>query len=86
MKLYSLFRLIDGKWEIVLHIRRNDDWKFEYETRPELRQIIDENYDVAPDVMAKLLLDNVMHCEVVEIHNMSGQGIVVRRCDDQGSE
>jgi len=36
--------------------------------------------------MARLLLDNVLHCEAVEIHNMSGQGIVVRRCDDQASE
>ena len=86
MKLYSLFRVIDGKWEIVLHILRNDDWKFQYEPRPELRALIDEHYDVTPDVMAKLLLDNVMHCEVVEIHHMSGQGIVVRRCDDQVSE
>lgn len=86
MKLYSLFRVTDGKWEVVLHIRRNDDWKFQYEPRPELRALIEENYDVAPDVLAKLLLDSVLHCEAVEIHQMSGQGIVVRRCDDQASE
>lgn len=86
MKLYSLFRIIDGKWEIVLHIRRNDDWKFEYEPRPDLRLIIDENYNVNPDAMAKLLLDKVMHCEIVEIHSMSNQGIIVRRCNDKVSE
>lgn len=86
MKIYSLFRVIDGKWEVVLHIRRNDDWKFQYEPRPELRALIDENYDVTPDVLAKILLESVLHCEAVEIHQMSGQGIVVRRCNDQTSE
>jgi hypothetical protein len=86
MKLYSLFRVIDGKWEVVLHIRRNDDWKFQYEPRPELRALIEENYDVTPDVLAKILLESVLHCEAVEIHQMSGQGIVMRRCNDQTSE
>ena len=86
MKIYSLFRVTDGKWEVVLHIRRNDDWKFQYEPRPELRALIDENYDVTPDVLAKILLESVLHCEAVEIHQMSGQGIVVRRCNDQASE
>lgn len=86
MTLHSLFRVIDGKWEIVLHIRRNDDWQFEYEPRPDIRQLIDQNYNVTPDIMAKLLLENVLHCDSVEVHNLSGQGIVLRRCDDQASE
>lgn len=86
MKLYSLFRVIDGKWEVVLHIRRDDDWQFTYEPRPDIRDLLDKNYDATPDVMAKLLLDTVLHCEVVEVHSLSGQGIVVRRCDDQAGE
>ncbi len=79
MKLYSLFRIIDGKWEVVLHIRRNDDWRFQYEPRPDLRAMLDDNYNATPDEMAKLLLKTVMDCEVVEVHTLSGQGVVIRR-------
>ena len=86
MKICSIFRIIEGKWEIVLHIRRNDNWQFQFEPRPDLRPLIDEHYNDTPDVMAKRLLESVLHCDAVEVHNLSGQGIVVRRCDDQASE
>jgi hypothetical protein len=86
MKLYSIHRVLDGKWEIVLHIRRNDDWQFAYEPRPDIRALVDEHYNVTPDVMARMLMDSVLHCEAVEISTMSGQGIVMRKADDQASE
>lgn len=79
MKVYSLIRVIDGKWEVVLHIRRNEDWRFQYEPRPDLRAIIDDNYDIEPDEMAKLLLDSVLDCEAVEVQTLAGQGVVIKR-------
>lgn len=84
--MYSLVRVIDGKWEVVLHIRRNDDWRFEYEPRPDIRALLDENYELSPDAMAKLLLNSVLHCEAVEVHSLSGQGIVLKKCEIEAVE
>lgn len=86
MKVYSLHRVTDGKWEIVLHIRRNADWQFQYEPRPDIRALVDENYHVTPDAMARLLLLSVLHCEAVEVATLSGQGVYIRKQDDQASE
>ncbi len=83
MKVYSLHRVLDGKWEVVLHIRRNDDWKFSYEARPDLRALVDEHYNATPDEMARILLQTVLHCEAVEVSTLAGQGIVMRKSDDQ---
>lgn len=86
MKLYSLYRIIDGKWEIVLHIRRDDNWEYKHEARPDIRAFVDQHYSLTPEAMAKLLIENVLHCEAVEISNMSGQGLVLRKCDDKVSK
>jgi hypothetical protein len=41
--------------------------------------MLDDNYNATPDEMAKLLLETVMDCEVVEVHTLSGQGVAIRR-------
>jgi hypothetical protein len=79
MKLYSLYKVTDGRWEVVLHIRENDDYKFRYEPRPDIRALIDEHYNIEPHEMAKLLIERVLHCDAVEVHTLSGQGFYMER-------
>lgn len=79
MKLYSLHRIYDGKWDIMLHIRRNPEWAYQYEPRPDLRCLVEKNYDLPIDAMARLLLAEVMDCEAVEVSTLSGQGLVIRK-------
>jgi hypothetical protein len=81
MKMYSLYKVTDGKWEIILHIRENDNYQFSYEPRPDIRAIVDINYNVAPHEMAKILMEQVLHCDAVEVHTLSGQGFFMERHD-----
>lgn len=85
MKVYSLHRITDGKWEVVLHIRRDTDWQYAYEPRPDIRGLIDEHYDISIDQMARLLLTSVLHCEAVEVNTLSGQGMAIRKQDVETS-
>jgi hypothetical protein len=79
MKLYSLYKVLDGKWEITLHIRENDDYQYRYEPRPDIRVLVDKNYNCEPHEMAKLLIDQVMHCDAVEVHTLSGHGFYMEK-------
>ena len=81
MRMYSLYKVTDGKWEIILHNRENDDYQFSYEPRPDIRAIVDINYNVAPHEMAKILMEQVLHCDAVEVHTLSGQGFFMERHD-----
>jgi len=79
MKLYSLHRICDGKWDIMLHIRRNPDWAYHYEPRPDIRVLVEQNYDLSIDEMARLLLSQVMDCEAVEVSTLSGHGVHIKK-------
>lgn len=79
MKIYSLHNVTDGKWHVKLVIKESDDFKHRYEARPDIRSLVDSNYNVEPEVMAKTILENVMDCEAVEINLMCGPGIYMKR-------
>jgi len=79
-KVYSTHRVINGKWEATVYILRDDRWEHSFEPLPDLRNIIDENYTLAPEKLAKLLFFNVLDCEKVELTSFSGNGIVVTMC------
>lgn len=81
MKMYSLHHICDGKWEVTLHIRQNDDYRFSYEPRPDICAIISDNYEVELQEMAKILIEQVLHCDAVEVRTLSGQGLYVERHD-----
>ncbi len=74
MKLFSLYKVTDGKWEITLH-------QYRYEPRPDIRALVDAHYNVEPHEMAKILMDQVMHCDAVEVHTLSGHGFYMERHD-----
>jgi hypothetical protein len=82
MKLYTLHTVNDGKWQIKLSIRRNPDYEFEFEPRPDIRSMVESNYDQSPEVLAKILLDSVLHCEAVEVHLLCGQGLYMERVEN----
>ena len=44
--------------------------------------MVETNYDESPEVLAKILLDSVLHCEAVEVHLLCGQGLYMERVDD----
>jgi hypothetical protein len=82
MKLYTLHTVNDGKWQIKLSIRRDSNYEFQFEPRPDIRVMVETNYDESPEVLAKILLDSVLHCEAVEVHLLCGQGLYIKRVDD----
>jgi hypothetical protein len=79
MKIYSLHIITDGKWSVRITIRENDDFKHQYESRPDLRVLVDTHYNVEPEQLAKVILDNVMACEAVEVNLLCGPGIYMER-------
>jgi len=78
-KYYSTHRITDGKWELTIWIREDENFTHEGPQRPDLRNLIAENYHIDPLEMAKVVLNNVLHCERVEVHTFSGKGVYVER-------
>jgi hypothetical protein len=79
MRVYSVHTITDGKWSVRLTIRENDDFKHQYESRPDLRALVDTHYNADPEQLAKVILDNVMACEAVEVNLLCGPGIYMER-------
>lgn len=79
MRVYSLHTITDGKWSVRLTIRENNDFKHKYESRPDLRALVDTHYNAEPEQLAKVILDNVMACEAVEVNLLCGPGIYMER-------
>lgn len=79
MRVYSLHTITDGKWSVRLTIRESTDFKHQYESRPDLRALVDTHYNESPERLAKLILDTVMHCEAVEVNLLCGPGIYMER-------
>jgi len=79
MRVYSLHVITDGKWSVRLTIRENNDFKHQYESRPDLRALVDKHYNEAPEQLAKVILDSVMACEAVEVNMLCGPGIYMER-------
>lgn len=79
MKIYSIHTVTDGKWEVRLTIRENDDFQHRYESRPDLRALVDMHYNSEPQELAKVVLDNVLACEAVEVSLMCGPGVYIER-------
>lgn len=79
MKTWTLHTVNDGKWQIVLHIREDDDFKYKYEPRPDIRALVDMHYDSSPETIAKILLENVLHCEAVQINLMCGPSVYMEK-------
>ena len=79
MKVYSLHTITDGKWSVRLTIRENSDFKHKYESRPDLRTLVDTHYNAEPEQLAKVILQSVMDCEAVEVNMLCGPGIYMER-------
>lgn len=80
--IWTLHTINDGKWQVVLHIRESKDFAYQYEPRPDIRALVDANYHESPETMAKLLLDNVLHCDAVQINMLAGPSIRVERTNE----
>lgn len=76
---YSTHRITDGKWEVVIWIYEHEDFAHSPEQRPDLRALVDQNYDLDPLSMAKVIMDNVLHCEKVQVNTLSGNGVYVEK-------
>lgn len=79
MKVYTQHTINEGKWQIKLWIRRSSDYAWEYEPMPDIRRFIEINYDEPIPRVAQLLLDSVLHCEIVEVITLSGQGYYLEK-------
>lgn len=81
MKIYSVHTVNDGKWQVVLHVKEAPDYAYFSEPRPDIRAIVENHYDEAPEALAKLLLDNVLDCEIVEINMLAGTSLRIEKRD-----
>ena len=78
-QFYSTHRVIDGKWEVTIWIYEEEDFIGRKPDCPDLRKLIADHYSSEPIDLAKLILSNVLHCERVEIKDLSGNGIYVEK-------
>lgn len=78
-QFFSVHRVIDGKWEITLWIYQPDETAAINWASPDLRKLIADNYELPPFELAAVILNNVLHCERVQINNLSGNGIYVEK-------
>ena len=78
-EFYSVHRIIDGKWEVTLWIREDADFTFNPCEPPDLRALIDVNYEKDPIEMAKQILNSVLHCQKVQVNTLQGTGVYVER-------
>lgn len=78
-KYYSSHRITDGKWEIIVWIREDEDFTHEPAQRVDLRNLINTHYDATPLEMARAILDSVLHAERVQVDSFSGKGVYVER-------
>jgi hypothetical protein len=76
---YSTHRVIDGKWEVTIWIYEEEDFSNRQHDCPDLRKLIADNYSVQPLDLAILILNNVLHCERVQINDLSGNGVYVEK-------
>ncbi len=76
---YTIHKIVDGKWEVTIWIYEDDNFAGESFDRPDLRALIADNYDADPFGLAGKILDNVLHCERVQITTLSGSGCYVER-------
>jgi hypothetical protein len=79
MNIYSLHRVIDGKWEVVLKIREGSDFKHSFQSRPDIKPIIDQHYDATPEELAKALLAEVLHCKSVKVSQLCGAAVIMEK-------
>lgn len=78
-KHYSTHRITDGKWELTIWIREDEDFTHDPVQRPDLRNLVSEYYNADPLEMAKAILNTVLHCEKVQVETFSGKGVYVER-------
>lgn len=78
-KIYTIHTVNDGRWQIVLHLRENDDFRYKYEHRPDLRALVDEYYNSEPTDMARKMLESVLHCDAVQVNLMCGPSVYMER-------
>ena len=79
MKIYSLHQVTDGKWKVCLHIRGKPNYVHSFISRPDIRDIINKNYDTSPEELAKILLTTVLDCESVSVKLLCGPGVYMEK-------
>lgn len=78
-KYYSSHRITDGKWEVVVWIREDENYTHDPIQRPDLRDLINKHYNASPIDMARAILDTVLHAEKVQVDSFGGKGVYVER-------
>jgi hypothetical protein len=79
MKMYTSHVINEGRWSVKLWIRRSVEYQWEYEPMPDIRRLIEINYDDPISTVAQLLLETVLGCEKVEVATLSGQGLFLEK-------
>jgi len=79
MTIYSTHIINDGKWQVTIWIKQDQDFAYDPEQRPDLRALIDAHYNESPKQLAQTVLDNVLHCERCHVQSFSGVGVYVEK-------
>ena len=76
---YTTHRIVDGKWEIRVWIYEHEEPVSSKLDCPDLRNLINSHYDCEPLELAKVIMDNLLHCERVHVLQITGAGVYVER-------
>jgi hypothetical protein len=79
MTIYSTHTVNDGRWQVVLHIKESDDFVYRYDSRPDIRALVDQNYNERPETIAKILLEQVLDCASVQVNMLCGPGVYMEK-------
>jgi len=77
---WSTHTVYDGKWKVTVHVRVGDGYTYRPHEHPELRVLLEEHYQSEPQVLAKAILENVLHCDSVHVETLSGDGFYMIKC------
>ena len=81
MKVYSVYTILDGKWEITIYIAEDSDYEYSFNEPPDLRCIVDNHYDESPEVLGRILLNDVLDAEIVQVKLLTGPAVYMRKSD-----
>jgi hypothetical protein len=79
MQIYSTHTINDGRWTVTVWIKEQSNYVFDPHQRPDLRAIIDDNYNMSAQDLARHVVENVMDCAKCHVQTFSGIGVYAER-------
>lgn len=77
--IYSVHRIIDGKWELKLWIANDEASQETVAQREGYRNFLQQHYDCSAGEIAKNAIETIFGCTKVEIGQLCGPRLVMEK-------